>query len=97
MGGSDVETGIYVALLNRLRTQRLPRALDIKARVERGERLDEFDLKFLQEVFEEASAEQGQVAGHPELRQIIARMIHLYHEITAQALANEECARGDMQ
>jgi hypothetical protein len=85
----DADTGVIVALLERLRTQRLPRLLDIKAKVERGGLLDGFDIEFLTEVFADAKDKQSRWAQHPELDDIIARMTHLYHEITERALSNE--------
>jgi hypothetical protein len=85
----DADTGVIVALLERLRTQRVPRLLDIKAKVERGARLDSFDIEFLTEVFADAKDKQSKWAQHPELDDIIARMTHLYHEITERALSNE--------
>ncbi len=85
----DPDTGLIVVLLERLRTQRLPRLLDIKAKVDRGERLDSFDISFLAEVFADATALQAKWQQHPELNAIIGTMTHLYHEITERALNNE--------
>ncbi|NEX20451.1 hypothetical protein G3480_09040 [Thiorhodococcus mannitoliphagus] len=92
MSEATYETGVIVALLERMRTQRLPRALDLKEKVDRGERLDSFDIYFLQEVFEDAQQQQPHWGQHPELQDIIAKLTHLYHEITAKALENEEKA-----
>jgi hypothetical protein len=85
----DHETGVIVALLERLRTQRLPRIQDIKAKVDRGERLESFDISFLTEVFADATALQSKWEQHPELAEIIGKISHLYHEITERALSNE--------
>ncbi|RKT43507.1 hypothetical protein [Thiocapsa rosea] len=85
----DSDAGVIVALLERLRTQRLPRLLDIKSKVERGAGLDSFDIEFLTEVFADAKDKQSKWTQHPELDDIIARMTHLYHEITERALSNE--------
>lgn len=92
MNDSNHDTGVIMVLLDRMRTQRLPRALDIKSKVDRGERLDSFDIQFLQDVFEDAKNLQPKWDQHPELNQIIGTLIHLYHEITAKALENEERA-----
>lgn len=90
MNGTNTDEGIIVALLDRMRTQRLPRALDIKEKVDQGERLDAFDIQFLQDVFEDAQLQQVRWGDHPELHEIIAKTIHIYHEITTRALENEE-------
>lgn len=86
------ETALIVTLLDRMRTQRLPRALDIKAKVDAGGKLDDFDLEFLGQVFTDANAMQPLWDRHPELNQIAGDLIHLYHEITERALANETAA-----
>jgi hypothetical protein len=81
-----------VALLERMRTQRLPRALDIKSKVDAGEKLDDYDLVFLQEVAADTEYMKQLWDRHPELQEIGGRMIHLYHEISEKALANEQAA-----
>lgn len=86
----DTEQGVVTMLLERMRTQRLPRALDMKEKVDAGEKLDEFDLQFLEEVFHDASEQRERCKEHPELHGLITKMIHLYHEITTKALENEQ-------
>ena len=85
----DPDAGLIVVLLERLRTQRLPRLQDIKLKVDRGERLDTFDISFLTDVFADATDLQSRWEHHPELNEIIGKMTHLYHEITERALHNE--------
>lgn len=85
----QAETGIIVTLLERMRTQRLPRALDLKAKVDAGGTLNDFDIQFLEEVFTDANNLKTTWERHPELVEIVSKLIHLHHEITTRALANE--------
>jgi hypothetical protein len=90
MAKSDQDAGTIQALLERLQKFRLPRALDLKKRVDRGEKLTDEDMTFLQRVFEDAGGAQKVAARHPELQTLVVRLVALYDEITKKALENEE-------
>ena len=86
---SKKDAGTIQVLLDRLNNQRLPRALDLKSKVDRGERLEEHDMQFLKLVFEDAGSAQTLAAKHPEFQPLVARLISLYGEITRKGLENE--------
>ena len=93
MTESSEDLGVVTVLLQRLEAQRLPRALALKDKVDRGELLDDFDLGFLEEVFAEHSSIRPYLAQHPEYQELAARMMHLYKEITDRGLQNEKASR----
>jgi hypothetical protein len=89
----DRDVGVLTALAQRMRDQRLPRALAIKERVEAGGLLSDRDIRFLEEVLADANRIAPIVKRNPEYAGVAARMVDLYKEITAKALENER-ARG---
>ena len=92
MTGDSKDAGILAALVERLEKIRLPRALALKDKVDRGELLDEWDIGYLEDIFEDADAVLPLVDKHPDYQALYARVVHLYKEITAQGLKN---AQGD--
>jgi hypothetical protein len=90
MTDASNETGTIQAMLERLNKWRLPRALEVKKKVDAGGTLDGNDLQFLKQVFEDAGKAQTFAANHPELRSLMARLLDLYNEITRKALENEQ-------
>jgi hypothetical protein len=92
MSASQKDAGTIQALLERLNKQRLPRALELKKRVDAGGRLEDGDIDFLHRVFEDANSVQHVVARYPEYQKLVAQLISLYSEITKKALENEDDA-----
>ena len=91
MDKSAKDAGIIAVLLERLNKQRLPRALDLKAKVDRGELLNDFDIGFLEEALADANKViSSMLNDHPEYKDLASRMLHLYSEIMKKALENEE-------
>lgn len=90
MTDNSKDLGVAMALLERLTTQTLPRAFEIKAKVDRGELLVEWDIDFLQKLFERAEEIKPLVDRHPEYQEVYAQAVHLYKEITERALLNEK-------
>ena len=81
--------GILAASIERLEEQDIPRALDLKDKLDQGGVLDEMDIGFLERVFTEAEELKPLVERHPEHLALAARLMDLYHAITTQALKNE--------
>ncbi len=90
MSDPKEDLGVIQALVERFEKHRLPWALDLKARVDAGERLSDFDMTTLEEVFATAKRIEPLIKRHPEYNELVARAIHLYKEITERALQNEQ-------
>ena len=90
MNDADKAQGVAYALLERFEKFRLPRALDIKRRVDTGERLGEADIEFLQRVMADADEINRLVDQFPEYATVYTRAVNLYKDITQKALENEQ-------
>ena len=90
MAPSANDTGVIQTLLDRLNNQRLPRARELKKKVDAGAPLADFDLRFLEDVLKDAHSIQPLMDRHPEYQQIVASVMHLYKEIMDKALENEQ-------
>lgn len=90
MGDDSKDAGLICVLMERFEKQRLPRALSLKEKVDSGSKLDSFDIEFLEEVFSDSNKVKPILDRHPEYQELAAKVIGLYHEITAKALENEQ-------
>lgn len=77
-------------VLQRLATQRLPRALALKEKVDRGGLLDDYDIAFLGSVLEEAGSLKALAEQHPEHLELVGRFFDLYAHITRKGLENQQ-------
>ena len=88
------ETGVIAVLAKRMVEERLPKALKLKERVDRGEVLNDLDLAFLEQVVADARNVGPKVRDNPRVQEVAARMLALYQEITSKALENEKAKKG---
>ena len=94
MSEMSKETGVIAVLAKRMVEERLPKALALKERVDKGDVLNELDLNFLEQVVTDAATLKPMMRDNPRVLEVAGRMSELYKEITAKALANEQ-ARAD--
>jgi hypothetical protein len=86
------DKGVAQVLLMRLETERLPYALKLKEKVDRGERLSDFDMQFLKRATTEGREARTLAAKLPQYQEIVDRMTKLYDEITRKGAENEQKA-----
>ncbi len=84
---------MIAVLAKRMVEERLPKALELKERVDRGETLNGLDLSFLEQIVKDAGEIMPKVKDDPRAMQVAARMLQLYKEITAKALENEQAKK----
>ena len=84
------ESAIIQVLADRLTKQRLPRAISLREKINDGEILNEFDIVFLEEVFEDVKQIRPLIDNHPEWQSLAAKVMNIYTEIMQKAMENEK-------
>ena len=84
------EDGVILALIDRFEKQRLPRLKALKEKVDRGERLSDGEVEFLDTVIHDAQQSKHLMDRHPEWQSFCSYVVHLYEMITEKALDNEK-------
>jgi hypothetical protein len=93
MAGVSKETGTIAVLAKRMVEERLPQALALKERIDKGGVLNEIDLRLLEQVLKDAEQIRPLMQKEPKVLEVAGRMVELYREITAKALENEKAQK----
>jgi len=89
MTDTSKDAALIQVLVDRLEKLRLPVALELKEKVDRGELLNDREIGYLEEVLGDVEQVKPLLDRHPEWQDIAIRMTSLYSEITTRALENE--------
>ena len=87
-----IDDATVQVLLERLVKFRLPRTLDIKQRVDAGERLTDSELGLPDEHAGRCAARGAGRGASPEIHALGAQIVQLYDEIARKAVENEKRA-----
>ena len=90
MTDNSSDAGVIAALVERFEKFRLPSLLELKEKVDQGDRLNDREIEFLEQIIKDAEENRALVERNPEWQDISARVIGLYNEITGKALENEK-------
>lgn len=83
------ELGIASSMIQDFYKNRLPRLFDIRARVNAGEVLSDFDIDYLNSTFRQSRGSSAFAETYPEYRKLVSQVLNLYNQITTVALENE--------
>ena len=89
---SRKDVGIAQVMLLRLNERRLPHALKMKDRVDKGELLTDYDQEFLKEVMEEARFIPPLLERQPQFKPLADQVFSLFEHITAKGLENQKAS-----
>ena len=88
------DLGVIMAMLDRLNTFRLPRAMKLKEQVESGAPLSTYDIQFLKQALNEGGEARRLAAKHPKYQDIVGQMTALYSEILNKGAENEKTVKA---
>ena len=89
MNENNDDAALIQVLVHRLETLRLPAALDLKAKVDRGELLNDIEIEALEEILGDVDQIKPLLDRNPKWQPLAGRMASLYSDITTKALGNE--------
>lgn len=92
---SDVskDAGVIAVLAKRMVEERLPKALAMKERIDKGGVLNDLDLAFLEQIVNDAGQLRPLMEKDPRVKEIAGQMLQLYRGITEKALENEKAKK----
>lgn len=85
---TDKELGVVQVVLERYTREWLPALLDMKAKVDRGDTLDEREVALLSKAMDEANSGVAFARSHAEFRSLVDRATRLYSQIEAKNKEN---------
>lgn len=83
------DIGIIQAILECFEKHHLPRVVEIKEKLDRGDILNEFDIEYMSEAIHDNCGLMPYLGRHPDYESLVSKVIHYYKSITDEALANE--------
>ena len=86
---SDTEDEGTLAVLLENANRMLPNLLAIKERIDEGDTLSDLEIADAEEAFERARHMIHIYDEHPEVQDLVARVVSLYVHITTKAVENE--------
>lgn len=89
------EDGVSQVIIERFVHYRLPILLNIREDMEEGKTLSEGELELLARVAQRAHQINKFAHLYPDNKELVAKVINLFHEITEKALDNELKQSGD--
>lgn len=92
---SDVskDAGVIAVLAKRMVEERLPKALAMKERVDKGGVLNDLDLAFLEQIVADSGQLRPLMEKDPRVKELAGQMLQLYRGITEKALENEKAKK----
>ncbi|MFT5082994.1 MAG: hypothetical protein ACI9Y1_001031 [Lentisphaeria bacterium] len=81
MGTAHNDLGMIEVHLHKITNMLIPHALTLKTKVDKGSRLNDFDIEFLEEVFEYHRTVMRDFEKHPEYEHLIIQLSMLYTHI----------------
>ncbi len=87
------DAGVIAVLAKRMVEERLPKALAMKERVDKGGVLNDLDLAFLEQIVNDAGQLRPLMEKDPRVKELAGQMLQLYRGITEKALENEKAKK----
>lgn len=84
--------GMIAVLMERFERHQLNRILGLKHSVAAGQRIEDHDRDFLEALCHQALESKRVVDQAPQYQSLFLQTVHLYREISARALENEQQA-----